>query len=111
MDVIAKLFSSLFVGGSGKRIYLGVLQQVVLPANVPGAEERALRRSAAAEALVNIDGPERERRRLAGTAFTALTAVLAVGLLVSHAPQLARFAIAPPLFLSYGYLKSAETGL
>lgn len=110
-DPVASLFASLFAGGSGKRIFFGVLQQKVNASDVPGEQERALRREAAADQLVNIDMPERDRRRLAGTALSVCTAALAVGLVAAHAPPLTRFAIAPPLFLSYGYLASAETGL
>jgi len=105
------MFSQLFAGGSGKKIYFGVLQKEVNAADIPDEEERAARRLQAAESLTNIDMSERDRRQLAGTAMAALTAALAIGLLAGHAPTLTRFAIAPPLFLSYGYIKSAESGL
>ena len=110
-DPLARAFSMLFTGGSGKRIYFGVLQQDVQPSEVPAADERAARRAVAAEQLVNIDMPERERRRLAGAAAAAGTAALAIGLLAFDAPALSRVAIGPPLFLAYGYLASAQTGL
>lgn len=110
-DVISKVFSRLFAGGSGKEIYFGVLQRNVDPSNIPSEEERAARRAAAAKELVNIGGEERERRRTAGLVMSAATAALALGLLAFHVPPLARAAVAPPLFLSYGYLASAETGL
>jgi hypothetical protein len=65
-DPVASMFSNLFTGGSGKQIYFGVLQKDVDQSSVPSADERAQRRKVAADALVNIDMPERERRRLAG---------------------------------------------
>lgn len=88
-----------------------MFRHLVNAADIPDEEERAARRLQAAESLTNIDMSERDRRQLAGTAMAALTAALAIGLLAGHAPTLTRFAIAPPLFLSYGYIKSAESGL
>lgn len=110
-DPIAQAFSMLFSGGSGKEIFFGVLQRDVDPASVPSDEQRQKLREAAANDLINIGDDERERRRVAGTAMGGVTLALATGLLVSHAAPLARLAIAPPLFLSYGYLRSAQTGL
>lgn len=111
-DPVAQVFSKvLFKGDSGKSIAWGVLQKDVDPAQVPSDEERAARRASAARDLTNIDDAERERRKLAGTAFAGVTAALALGLLVTHAAPLARAAIAPPLFLSYGFLASARQGL
>ena len=78
---------------------------------LPSAEERERRREVAAAELTNIDMDERGRRRLAGGAMSAVTAALATYLLASHAPTLTRAAIAPPLFLAYGFLASARTGL
>ena len=109
--MIAALFSRLFPGGSNKKIFFGVLQVDVDETDVPSEEERARRRAAAAESLTNIDMAERERRRLAGTVLAVLTAALGVGLIASEVPALTRVAIAPPLFLSYGFLASAQTGL
>ena len=110
-DPVAKMMGSIFASGSGKKIFFGVLQKDVEPSEVPSDEERAeLRRQAAAD-LTNIDAAERERRQLAGTALGAITLALAIGLLAVHAPAPTRFAIAPPLFLSYGYLSSAREGL
>ena len=40
-----------------------------------------------------------------------MTVALAAGLLGFHAPALARVAIGPPLFLTYGYFESYQTGL
>mmetsp|Transcript_46643 Transcript_46643/g.122485 ORF Transcript_46643/g.122485 Transcript_46643/m.122485 type:complete len:261 (-) Transcript_46643:640-1422(-) len=111
-DPIAQLFSKvLFKGNSGKRIFFGVLQQDVVAETVPDAEERAVRRAVAARELTNIDAEERARRRLAGTAFSGITVLLAFGLLATQAAPLSRVAIAPPLFLSYGFLASAREGL
>ena len=111
-DPLAKLFSTLlFPGGQRKQIFFGVLQTEVDESSIPSDEERAQLRAEAAANLMNINMPERDRRRLAGTGMSALTALLAVGLLATHAGPAARLAIAPPLFLSYGYLASAQTGL
>ena len=110
-DPVAKMMGNLFVSGSGKKIFFGVLQKDVEPSEVPSDEERAELRSQAAADLTNIDAAERERRQLAGTALGVATLALAIGLLASHAPASTRFAIAPPLFLSYGYLSSAREGL
>ena len=108
---LASLFSKLYPGGSGEQIFFGVLKRSVSPDRVPSEEERARRRATAAASLTNIDDDERERRRLAGGVMTALTLALAIGLLATDAAPLSRAAIAPPLFLSYGYLASARTGL
>ena len=105
------MFQRLFPGGSGKKIFFGVLQVDVDPADAPTEEERERRQAAAAEALTNIDLPERERRRLAGGVLSVLTAALAAALLATDAPAATRIAIGPPLFLSYGYLRSAQQGL
>jgi hypothetical protein len=75
------------------------------------ADERARRREVAASSLTNIDAAERQRRQLAGTAMSVATGALAVSLLAAHAAPLTRVAIAPPLFLAYGYLASAREGL
>lgn len=88
-----------------------MLQTPVDLETVPSEEERARRREVAAAQLTNIDTDERERRKLAGGAMSVVTAALAAYLLASHAPTLSRAAIAPPLFLSYGFLASARTGL
>ena len=111
-DPIANAFrTKLFRGGQGKRIFFGVFQQTVTSSEIPPEEDRQERRLAAATQLINIDMPERERRKLAGTVFSTGTAALAVGLLATGAPTLTRFAIAPPLFLAYGFLASAKEGL
>jgi glutaredoxin 3 len=110
-DPVAALFSTLFGGGSGKRIWFGVLQQQVDPGTVPTDTVRAERRATAAAALTNIDDDERERRRLAGSVLGVLTAAIAVGMVAGDASALTRAAIAPPLFLSYGFLMSAREGL
>lgn len=111
-DPVAKLFSQvLFPAGQGKKIAWGVMQRDVDPLAVPSEAVRAELRAAAARDLMNIDAVERERRRLAGTAFGALTAAVAAALLALDVGPLARLAIAPPLFLTYGYLASAREGL
>jgi len=110
-DPIALGMRRIFPAGSGKKIWFGVFKQDVVDSEVPTDAERAALRAKAAEQLTNIDAAERERRKLAGTALGAATGLLAVGLLVAEAPTLTRFAIAPPLFLSYGFLASAEEGL
>eukprot|EP00316_Scyphosphaera_apsteinii_P021384 CAMPEP_0119311040 /NCGR_PEP_ID=MMETSP1333-20130426/21353_1 /TAXON_ID=418940 /ORGANISM="Scyphosphaera apsteinii, Strain RCC1455" /LENGTH=173 /DNA_ID=CAMNT_0007315325 /DNA_START=326 /DNA_END=847 /DNA_ORIENTATION=- len=111
IDPVANLFSTLFQGGSGNRIWFGVLQQTVDPSDVPSDEVRAELRAKAATDLTNIDTNERKRRLLAGAVMSMLTAAVGVALLAGHAEPLTRFAIAPPLFLSYGFLASANEGL
>ena len=110
-DYVYQAFRRLYGGGSGKQIFFGVLQKDVEPSSIPSDEERARRRAEAADALTNIDMPERDRRRLAGGAMAVVTAILAAGLLAFDVAPLARLAIGPPAFLAYGYLASAQTGL
>lgn len=110
-DPIARMFSTLFAGGTRKKIYFGVFQTGVDPSEVPSDEERSRRRAQAAKDLTNIDMRERERRLLASQGFGAVTAVVAAALLGSHAAPLARLAIAPPLFLTYGFYASYQQGL
>ena len=45
------MFSQLFAGGSGKKIYFGVLQKEVNAADIPDEEERAARRCGALRVL------------------------------------------------------------
>ena len=75
---------------------------------MPDADERAPARGGRPQ---NIDADERQRRLIASGAFAAVTVALAAGLLGFHAPALARVAIGPPLFLTYGYFESYQTGL
>ena len=110
-DPVAFVFSKLFPGGSNRQIYFGVLQKPVDLATVPSADERAQLREQAAKDLTNIGADERQRRLYAGGAFSVFTAALAAYLLASHAAPLTRVAIAPPLFLSYGYIASWKQGL
>lgn len=110
-DPVAQVFSKLFKADQGKQIYFGVFQKDVDPSSIPSSDEREALRSEAAESLTNIGIAERDRRRQAGLVMSVLTAGLALGLLANDAPTLSRFAIAPPLFLSYGLLASAQTGL
>ena len=88
-----------------------MFQRRVDESALPSDEERAERRAQAAASLVNIDDAERERRRAASVVFTAATAATAVALLALHSPPLARLAIAPPLYLAYGFSESASQGL
>jgi len=110
-DPVAQVFSKLFKADQGKQIYFGVFQKDVDPSSIPSSDEREALRSEAAASLTNIGMAERDRRRQAGLVMSVLTAGLALGLLANDAPTLSRFAIAPPLFLSYGLLASAQTGL
>lgn len=110
-DPIFTLFSKLFAGGSSKQIFFGVFQRSVDPSSIPSEEAREALRTAAATELTNIDAAERQRRLYAGAAFSALTALLGWYLLASHAAPLTRAAVAPPIFLSYGYIASWRTGL
>ena len=70
-----------------------------LPMYLPGAR----RRDEAARSLTNIGMEERQRRLKASYAFGALTVVLAAALLGLEVTPITRLAIAPPLFLTYGY--------
>ena len=111
-EVTAFLFGKLlYRGGTGKKIVWGPFPTDVDPACVPDDDERARRRERAAAELTNIDADERQRRLIASGAFGAVTVALAAGLLSFHAPALARVAIGPPLFLTYGYFESYQTGL
>ena len=111
-EVTAFLFGKLlYRGGTGKKIVWGPFPTDVDPACVPDDDERARRRERAAAELTNIDADERQRRLIASGAFGAVTVALAAGLLGFHAPALARVAIGPPLFLTYGYFESYQTGL
>lgn len=110
-DPLARAFRTLFRPDSGKRIAFGVLQQEIDEASVPDEAVRAELRASAAADLTNIDAAERDRRQRAGVACSALTAVLAAGLLAGHAPAVARATIFAPAYLSSGFLASAEEGL
>jgi len=99
-------------GGAPKKIVWGVFKQEVDAAALPTASESAARREAAAAALTNIDDEERERRRLAGYAFGAGVAVLAVALPALDIPLPNRFAAELfPVFLAFGFTRSADAGL
>eukprot|EP00746_Dinoflagellata_sp_MGD_P076392 gnl/MRDRNA2_/MRDRNA2_30769_c0_seq1.p1 gnl/MRDRNA2_/MRDRNA2_30769_c0~~gnl/MRDRNA2_/MRDRNA2_30769_c0_seq1.p1 ORF type:complete len:243 (+),score=39.06 gnl/MRDRNA2_/MRDRNA2_30769_c0_seq1:142-870(+) len=96
----------------GKSVVWGVFQQDLDEGSVPDSKERASRRAAAAKALTNIDSVERDRRKVAGTAGAALSAVLYAGLLYNKASTAAvALGMFFPVALSLGFLESARTGL
>lgn len=76
-----------------------------------GRAERARRRAEAAEALVNIDEAERERRSLVGGVLAVAALIIAAALLAAHAPWGARAGLLPLVALAYGFRLSAEEGL
>jgi len=110
-DPVSTVFKLLFAPGKRRKIAWGVLQLPIDPAAVPSDEERARRRADAAKQLVNIDMEERQRRKMAGLAMAAISTAVGAALLTAHAPAASRLAIAPPLFLSIGYLGSWREGL
>ena len=94
------------------RIVWGVFKSKIDEEELPSAEESAARREAAAASLTNIDGDERERRKLASIVFSAGTAGLAVALPLLSVPLASRMAaLLFPTFLSLGFYRSYEEGL
>ncbi len=108
-DVAAAAMSKIYKPGNAIR--WGVFQAPVDPASVPSEEVRSQLRAEASATLTNIDADERQRRWIVGAAFGAVTVALGIGLLSSDSSALARLAIGPPLFISYGFLGSAQKGL
>ena len=107
---VEEVFDELFPSGEGKQIFMGVLTRPVDAPPTP--EEQQRRRSAAEASLTNIGDDERSRRRSAGLVFSALTAGLAVALPLLGVGLLPRaLAEAAPVYLSLGFLASAEEGL
>ncbi|KAJ1633842.1 hypothetical protein T492DRAFT_903832 [Pavlovales sp. CCMP2436] len=94
----------------GKRVTYGLFTVDADPSALPSEEERARLRAEASDELAVIDSAERARRMLAGSVGSAATAVLAFGLLLTHAPLAARAALVLPVFLSLGFVDSAKTG-
>jgi len=106
--------------------FLGVFEEgkttnyaVPLPvdeADIPSEEEQIMRRTEAAANMTNIGMEERERRGDAASIFQKITIGYAFysslflddGGIGGH---LARFAIVLPLFFTFGFKKSAESGL
>jgi len=111
-DPVGQLFSNVFFpGGKGKSIVWGIFKKDVDPSSIPSEEERADLRANAARQLINIGQAERDRRMLAGKVLSVGTIFTAAALLRSDVSPLARFSIAPALFLSYSALVSAKEGL
>jgi len=85
-------------------------------ADIPSEEEQIMRRTKAAKNMTNIGVEERERRGDAANIFQKITIGYAFysslflddGEISGH---LARFAIVLPLFFTFGFKKSAESGL
>lgn len=96
----------------GKSIAWGVLQQDVVPGDVPTEEEQQYLIEQSTKELTNIGSIERDRRRKAGFVGLAFTTLLYAALVITHASSITRMsAIAFPVFLTNGYLKSAQEGL
>jgi hypothetical protein len=96
----------------GKSIAWGVLQQDVVPGDVPTEEEQQRLIEQSTKELTNIGSIERDRRRKAGFVGLAFTTLLYAALVITHASSITRMsAIAFPVFLTNGYLKSAQEGL
>jgi hypothetical protein len=96
----------------GKSIAWGVLQQDVVPGDVPTKEEQQRLIEQSTKELTNIGSAERDRRRKAGFVGLAFTTLLYAALVITHASSVTRMsAIAFPVFLTNGYLKSAQEGL
>jgi hypothetical protein len=78
-----RVVSSLYA--PGKRVAYGVPLEDVDGSTISDDDERARRRTRAAEAQTNIDEAERERRRTVGTIGMLGTGLYAGGLLASRA--------------------------
>ena len=109
-DVFA---DKLYSGGNGQRIKFGVFKEDIDPNEDPVDPSLAARRRAkAAEDLTNIDDDERARRRKVGYAGTTVTLALSAFLPLAGVPLAGRFAGEIfPVFLSLGFLLSAQEGL
>lgn len=108
----------LEIGGltkEGKSIYFGVLTKDANTAATPPEEALKLRKLAT-ENLTNIDDAERARRDQAGDVFIALSAIYIIWTSLfaddgGFSGHFLRFASIIPIFLAYGYKKSARDGL
>ena len=108
----------LEIGGltkEGKSIYFGAFTKDANP-NATPAEEAAKVRQLASENLTNIDDAERARRDQAGDVMTVLSAmyVLWASLFADDGGfggHVLRMIAVMPIFLAYGYKKSAQSGL
>mmetsp|Transcript_5054 Transcript_5054/g.18402 ORF Transcript_5054/g.18402 Transcript_5054/m.18402 type:complete len:187 (-) Transcript_5054:409-969(-) len=113
------VFRQLYKPNQGRKIYFGVFQKAVeVPEGMTWeqyleqtAEERALKRAAAAKALVNIDEEERGRREKAGKYLLVGAAVIVAGQLILGATIPQRALVGIPFFLGYNAIKSADEGL
>ena len=108
----------LEIGGltkEGKSIYFGVLTKDVNPEST-SPEEAARMRQLAAENLTNIDDAERARRDQAGDIMILVSALYVVWASLfaddgEFGGHILRMAAVMPIFLAYGYKKSAKSGL
>jgi len=108
---------------AGKQIYFGVFTSDAELKDAAGnklsleeyrvrtAGERARLQEAAACELSNIGSAERERRRVAGLALTALTAAVAAAMVAGGADGPTRLGVFPLVFFAFGYTRSAQLGL
>ena len=104
----------LYAGGRGERIKYGVFKEAVAADELAAVDpkEAARRRARASEELTNIDDAERARRKNVGLVGSAATLALACALPAVGVPFPNRFAGEIfPVFLSLGFLASAEEGL
>lgn len=111
VDPVATVMGSLYKPGVGRSISYGVLTREVDQSSVPTDAQREQMREAAAAQLVNISEQERLRRREAGIAFSIVTVLYAIGLLVAEASPAARLSLFPFAFFTTGFLGSAREGL
>ena len=65
----------------------------------------------AARDLINIDMPERSRRKIFGGAVLVVVAALDTWLVLAKAGFWSRFAVTPLLFLGLAYFASGQVGL
>lgn len=108
-------YLDLFGFVEGNKVYYGP-GVAVDESQFPSKEEQQKLRQEAEENMMNIGMEERERRRQAGNiaykivfAYAILSSIFLDDGTISG--NLARFAIAMPLFFATGYTKSADTGL
>jgi hypothetical protein len=108
----------LEIGGltkEGKSIYFGVLTKDANP-ETTSSEEAAKLRQLAAENLTNIDDAERARRDQAGDVMIAVSAFYIIWASLfaddgGFGGHVLRMAAVMPVFVAYGYKKSAKSGL
>ena len=118
VPVLGEIFSTMYspsaAGTENQRIKFGVFKEAVSASEAAAVApaDAARRRTEAAASLTNIDDAERARRKTVGTAMSGATLALAAALPLAGVPMPGRFAAELfPVFLSRGFLASAEEGL